>query len=246
MAKQGEIEYLQKIGEDGIHHAVHKPFSDPMCGAYLTDLGTILSQLPPVPAKLLDLGCGTGWTSVFFAKRGYDVVGVDISPDMIFHANANKDREKLSNLRFVVSDYEGMGFEEEFDCAVFFDSLHHAVDEEVAIRHVYRALKPGGICLTLEPGRGHAKAAVSKAAVEKYGVTEKDMPPRRIIKMGKRAGFRDFTIFPRPSHLFRLTTCGFFGRLAQRAVVLRKLVTLAAMGWLLHSLKSHGIVCLVK
>jgi SAM-dependent methyltransferase len=250
MAKQGEIEYLQKIGEHGIQHAVNKPFSDPGCGAYLSDLGAILALLPPVPARLLDLGCGTGWTSVFFAKRGYDVVGVDISPDMIFHANGNKERDDLTNLQFMVSDYESMRFQNEFDCVVFFDALHHAVDEEEAIRQAYRALKPGGVCITVEPGRGHSRMPVSKSAMEKYGVTEKDMPPRWIIKMGKRAGFKKFTVFPHPTHVLRVTYSipieGWLARLARRLMVMRKFVTLAAMAWLLHSLKNHGMVCLVK
>ena len=39
--------------------------------------------LPDPPARILDMGCGGGWTSIFFAKRGYEVVGQDISQDMI-------------------------------------------------------------------------------------------------------------------------------------------------------------------
>src|SRR5207244_11070644 len=86
MAKSGEIDYLKNLGAAGVWHAANKPFSDPGCGRYLAELGAILALLPPPPARLLDLGCGTGWTSVFFARAGYDVVGVDLAPDMIAHA----------------------------------------------------------------------------------------------------------------------------------------------------------------
>src|SRR6516164_2425848 len=106
MAKQGERDYLKKLNADSVRHAVNKPFSDPDCGSYLMEIGAIMTLLPPPPARLLDVGCGTGWTSLFFARRGYEVVGVDIAPDMIHHANENKQRAQLDNVRFLVCDYE--------------------------------------------------------------------------------------------------------------------------------------------
>jgi SAM-dependent methyltransferase len=204
MGKEGERSYLRNIGEAGRWHAVHKPFSDSQCHVNLEAFGAILACLPPPPARLLDLGCGTGWTSAFFARRGYDVLGVDISGDMIAEADELRDRAGLSNLAFVESDYESLRFREEFDIAVFYDSLHHAVDEGLAVRRAFEALRPGGVCLTHEPGEGHAATAAAVEAVRKYGVTEKDMPPRKIIALGRAAGFRRFQVLPFP-HENRLT-----------------------------------------
>lgn len=177
---------------------MNKPFSDGNCGLYLLDFGTILSLLPKPPAKLLDLGVGAGWTSIFYAKHGYDVTGQDIAEDMISLANLNKKRNSIENVRFMTCDYEQTSFNGEFDCAVFYDSLHHAVDEEKAIQAAYAALKPGGVCITAEPGVGHAGSPQSQQAMKTYGVTEKDMPPRLIIKNGKKAGFTQFKIYSRP------------------------------------------------
>ncbi|MCB1577781.1 MAG: hypothetical protein KDI81_10740, partial [Xanthomonadales bacterium] len=81
MAKQDEIEYLARIGDTGAAHARGKPFSDPDCGRMLADMAGVFMVLPPAPARLLDLGCGSGWTSVFLARRGYRVTGQDIAPD---------------------------------------------------------------------------------------------------------------------------------------------------------------------
>lgn len=200
MPKQGEINYLKNIGLDGIHHAAHKPFSDPECGKYLIQLGAILSLLPPPPGRLLDLGAGTGWTSCFFARRGYEVVGQDICADMIYHARLNKEQYGVGdNLSFVIGDYEDLHYEDEFDCAVFFDALHHAVNEEEALRTVFRALRPGGVCLTSEPGVGHGRK--SRAVSDKYGVTEKDMPATKIIALGKQVGFTSFRVYPHVSRV---------------------------------------------
>ncbi|MCC6486130.1 MAG: class I SAM-dependent methyltransferase [Candidatus Hydrogenedentes bacterium] len=196
MAKQGEKDYLRNIGEGALQHALNKPFSDPDCGALLMEIGAVMALLPPPPGKLLDLGCGTGWTSRFFARRGYTATGQDISPDAVRHATERAQAEGLDNLCFVESDYEALAFVEAFDCAVFFSSLHHATDEAAAMRAVYRALRPGGVCVTSEPGYGHAASAESRQAARDYGVTEKDMPPALIRRLGRAAGFREFAVYP--------------------------------------------------
>jgi SAM-dependent methyltransferase len=193
MAKQNEVAYVSRLSEHEVWHAVNKPFSDPNCGRYLLQLGTLFVLLP-ARARLLDLGCGTGWTSQFFARAGYDVVGVDIAPSMIQLAEESRNRAGLGNLTFVCSDYEALSFRCEFDCAVFFESLHHAEDEGLALRKAYEALKPGGICLASEPGRGHHDA--SQHVIERFGVNEKDMPPEHVVALARRAGFREFRVFP--------------------------------------------------
>ncbi len=204
MGKQGEIDYLRKLGEGGVRHAIRKPFSDQDCGKNLAQIAAIFTLLPPLPARLLDVGCGTGWTSVFFAKRGYEVVGVDIAPDMIFHANQIKAREGLSNLHFRECDYEHLEYHQEFECAVFYDALHHAVDEELALRKTYQALKPGGLCIASEPGAGHQANPWTQQAVRLYEVTEKDMPPKKIAPLARRLGFRRVMVYPHAYQLNQL------------------------------------------
>jgi SAM-dependent methyltransferase len=197
LAKQGELEYIKNLKDSEVEHAFNKPFSDPECPRYLFDMGTFMHILPPPPARILDLGVGTGWTSIFFALRGYNVTGQDISEDMINLAEKNKSRYRLSNLHFLCCDYESMNFNEEFDYALFYDSLHHSVDEFKALQSVYRALKKGGICLTCEPGYGHSKSEGTKKTIERFGVTERDMHPRIIINSAKKAGFRKHFLYNR-------------------------------------------------
>lgn len=246
MAKQGEIDYLKNIGPEGVRHAANKPFSDPNCAGYLMGIAAIRSLLPPPPARLLDLGCGTGWTSMFFAKMGYEVVGVDIAADMIRCARDLKQREGLDNIDFAVSDYEHLRYESEFDCAVFFDALHHAVDESLAVKAAFKALKPGGVCVTSEPGKGHAHQPASLRAIEEFGVTEKDMPPAKVISLGRAAGFKIFNVYPGAS----TTQAAMYGRATNEK--LSKLVRRIAMrhAFLLASsvLKSRlgGIVTMQK
>jgi SAM-dependent methyltransferase len=199
MPTQGELEYFRSMGTDELRHAAGKPWSDADCGLYLMELGAMMGCLPE-SGRLLDIGCGTGWTSVLFAQRGFDVVGQDVAAEAISAGRKLKEERGLTNLEFVQADYESPAFENEFDVAVFFDSLHHSLDERKALGSAYRALKPGGICVTSEPGVGHARR--STAAVKRFGVTERDMGPGRIVRAARASGFRCVGIHPHASHLY--------------------------------------------
>ncbi len=199
MPTQGEFEYFKKIGEGGMRHATGKPWSDPDCGLYLMELGAMLGLMPE-QGRLLDLGCGTGWTSLLFAQRGYDVVGQDLVGEAIEAGRRLKAEHGQTNLDFIQSDYESLAFREEFDIAVFFDCLHHSLDETKALASAFRALRPGGICITSEPGIGHARR--SRAVIREFGTTERDMEPGRIARAARKCGFRSAKVYPHASYLY--------------------------------------------
>lgn len=204
MAKVDEIDYISKVAEvENVSveqfndYLCRKPFSDDRCGDYLMDIAQVMTLLPHPPAKLLDVGVGSGWTSELFAQRGYDVVGLDISPDMIRLAN----KRARSNLSFQVCDYEAGSMPKGFGVAVIYDSLHHAEDTFAVIRNVFDALVDGGILVTVEPGDGHSKTADSIEVMRKYGTTEKDMPACWQRELMAQAGFGEITQHIRLSQL---------------------------------------------
>jgi len=204
--KAAERAYFKNIGESGIAHSLRKPFADETRGRLLMEFGAVLSLLPPSPARLLDLGCGSGWTSSFFALSGYEVIGVDLSPEAIDAASRQFQHAGLS---FVVGDYEDASFANRsgqagsFDAAVFFDSLHHAADETAALRAVHECLRDGGVVVLCEPGTGHAESATSKDAVREFGVVERDMPPRLVATQAQSVGFRSAEFFAHPHEIHR-------------------------------------------
>lgn len=224
-------------------HATHKPWSDEQCGLYLMELGAMMGLMPQ-GGRLLDMGCGTGWTSVLFAKKGYDVVGQDLVPEAIDAGRRLKHENRIANLDFVVGDYESLAFREEFDVVVFFDCLHHAVDEAGALASAWRALKPGGICITSEPGWGHERR--SRSVVAEFGVTERDMHPAKIIRAAKKVGFRGATVHPHAFYLYislyRKQQRGLLARLFR----IPGMRSLAALCTVLFSRHQAGIVVLTK
>ncbi|QDU74017.1 Malonyl-[acyl-carrier protein] O-methyltransferase [Bremerella volcania] len=258
MGKSGELTYLRDLDEKGKVRLANKPFSVDYQGRHLCDIGMMRNLLPDPPARLLDLGCGTGWTSCFFAMMGYEVVGQDIAPDMIKAATANKQRFHADSASFIVSDYESLDFRDEFDAACFYDSLHHAEDERLALAAVFRALKPGGVLVTHEPGKGHAAAEISIQAVERYGVTEKDMPAWYIIRLASEIGFSSVQHFPFANEVVQsmgrqktrplATGRGWLGKV-QRGVgdAWRRMRMKRRIGRLIdNSIEAGGITLLIK
>ena len=194
MTKEAEIAYFEKMTDEARAFARNKPFSADQRGAYLLDLGQILSLIRKPPARLLDLGCGSGWTTGMFAQSGYDAVGVDIAPSAIGLA-----RESFGHTgaRFEVHDFEALPFDRAFDIAVIYDCLHHAERELAVLQSVFRALDDEGEVIVVEPGRGHHVSTTSRWAEQTHGVTEKDMPPQLTVKLLRAAGFSSIRVFPR-------------------------------------------------
>jgi ubiquinone/menaquinone biosynthesis C-methylase UbiE len=105
----------------------------------------ILRQLGDVSGKsLLDLGCGAGENSVYFALRGAHCVATDYSPGMVevalklAEANGVKIEGRVINAMEI--DYP----DNTFDIVYAANLLHHIPDPMVTIREIHRVLKPGG------------------------------------------------------------------------------------------------------
>lgn len=67
--------------------------------------------------QILDIGCGTGRHSIELAKRGYQVVGVDLSESQIKRA---KEKAKAQNIQidFLIQDARKLTFNQQFDLAI--------------------------------------------------------------------------------------------------------------------------------
>lgn len=95
---------------------------------------------------VLDLTCGTGSQVLFLAKRGYEVVGSDFSPDLLKIARKKAKEAKL-NLRFIDGDMRTIQVGK-FDAAItMFNAVGHLSKAgfEKAMRNVNKNLKDGGI-----------------------------------------------------------------------------------------------------
>ena len=99
--------------------------------------------------RVLEIGPGPGWISIWLARQlpGIEIVGLELSPDMIRVAERNRVDEGVENVRFVQGDAADLsGFESaSFDGVVSNGSLHHWLRPVVVLDEVARVLKPGGV-----------------------------------------------------------------------------------------------------
>ncbi|MFF3291713.1 class I SAM-dependent methyltransferase [Streptomyces sp. NPDC003023] len=98
--------------------------------------------------SVLDLACGTGFYSRQFKRRGAtDVLGVDISVEMIAAARGIEQRDPLG-VHYEVGDVAGLRpVERRFDIALGVQCLNYAEDiaeMERMCRNIHRSLVPGG------------------------------------------------------------------------------------------------------
>jgi len=94
---------------------------------------------------LADLGAGDGYLSRAISPRVKKVIAVDISGEMLKELNKKAAQEGLSNIRTVEGDGCDIPIEDksiDLVCTNMF--LHHIEEPMLAVREMYRVLKPGG------------------------------------------------------------------------------------------------------
>lgn len=101
--------------------------------------------------RVLDFGCGTGWSSINLAKKGALVFGVDISHNSLKIGNDLIIKKSLQDeVFFVQSSVETLPFKKDFDIIIGISILHH-LDLNDAINSLNSSLKSKGKALFMEP-----------------------------------------------------------------------------------------------
>ena len=131
--------------------------------------------LPPIFAlsgnlgpgqRVLDVGCGNGFTAGRFLARGCDVVGIDLSPSGIALA-----RKAYPKGRFEVAPADEFILEnllcQPFDVVISMEVVEHLYAPRSYAQGCFRALRPGGRFICSTPYHGYSKNLIL-AALNKW------------------------------------------------------------------------------
>ena len=212
--KQAAIDYPSKLSAERLHHLRTKPFynlanklakfrgdgMDVETQRHFCDFANMAVALDlPAGARILDAGCGSGWLSEYFARLGYDVTGIDITPDLIEISRdriralpPNIDHETPIRCRFLLHDLELGALAEKFDAIVCYDAMHHLEDARSAIRNLAAMLPVGGVLFILEGNRPAPDSAGQAELIEvmrKFGTLESPFDRAYLGQLLDEAGF---------------------------------------------------------
>lgn len=115
--------------------------------------------LPEPPARILDLGSGTGTLAVLLGGLGHEVTGVDLAPRMIERARRKADEQSV-DVRFLVGDAGRPPVDGPVDVVLARHVIWALPDPAAAVDRWIRLLAPGGRLVLVE-GRWNTGAGLA-------------------------------------------------------------------------------------
>jgi 2-polyprenyl-3-methyl-5-hydroxy-6-metoxy-1,4-benzoquinol methylase len=152
------------------------------------------ASLPP-NARVLDLGCGWGLSSEFFALLGCRVTAVDINERFVELIRRRSNRFNFG-IEVIHSDFDSLDLDKQFDVVIFYESLHHALRPWDLLQKVSSWLAVDGkIALAGEPIQsiwwhnwGLRLDPVSVYCMRKFGWFESGWSKEFIVESLNRCG----------------------------------------------------------
>lgn len=147
----GGVPY-DKYGELTRHGiaGMNRPMYQAMIGDWIAALPDVQQRLGDGPANVLDLGCGTGSSSIALAHLfpRARVHGVDLDAASVAEATRAAERDGVSDrVTFEHGDAAAGAGSGPFDLVCLFESLHDIADPVAALRAARGTLAPGGAVL---------------------------------------------------------------------------------------------------
>lgn len=145
------------IDERSIVRTIVRSYDSTVIRAYSRIRFTILrqcfleeiGQYLPKTGRVLDIGCGFGLFSLYFAarERGRTLLGVDVQAKRIGYARLAAERLGLSNVEYRVGNAVEFDTDEQFDAVYMLDLIHHLPETDVPgfLKSVVSRLRDGGL-----------------------------------------------------------------------------------------------------
>jgi SAM-dependent methyltransferase len=141
----------------------------------------------PAGARVLDVGCGPGWTSLFLAEAGHPVTAVDLVPANVELTARRAERWGVP-VHAQIGDMEDLDLDEQFDFVLIYDALHHSTRQRRALESAAAHLRPGGWLLLGETSWLHRFSPSARRHHRERGWIERGFTVRGLRSDLRRAG----------------------------------------------------------
>lgn len=211
-------DYVATLREDNYRYLFSKPY-DFTAGnaAYYSLMYNILNLLQAMRirpgGRVLEVGSGPGWVTEILISQGYQVDAMEPSEDFIKIA---EERVRSHIKHYHLEDQRGAMFhcttteecnfpDESFDAILFFDVLHHIVDEEKSLAQCFRFLTPGGVLGIHEGAWNPSNKELERwldAEMKSSGCLESPFTVEYLDYLLRKVGFIQATRFHQINGLF--------------------------------------------
>tara|TARA_B100000989_G_scaffold298767_1_gene289717 strand:+ start:6399 stop:7208 length:810 start_codon:yes stop_codon:yes gene_type:complete len=120
-------------------------------GISLPEFKWLLNKQNLKNKKILDIGCGLGEASIYFAMQGADVSAIDIS-DKVIEKGSKEAKKYKVQINFIKNNGENLDmFKDEYFDYIYASNLLHHLNIQTTIKQIYLKLKKNGIFLSWDP-----------------------------------------------------------------------------------------------
>ena len=140
--------YRLMLGGDHLHFGYwpegRKDLTLESAQTYMFDL--LLQFFPEPPAKVLDVGCGLGASAYFLAQKGFDVIAIGPSPDLISYARQQYRHHGVDYrvADFMAEDVSDFASDDGYDVILFQESLQYLHPLKKVFQRTRSLLSPKG------------------------------------------------------------------------------------------------------
>jgi len=142
--------------------------------------------------NVLDIGCGTGISSKYMGELGANVIGVDLSDELIMFA---MNESAHQNVKYIVEDATQINLQMSFDAITIIDSMEHIPRKKIDefVKTIYRhASKNSIIYLNIPDGRYQRYIKINHP--KKQQIIDEDYDPNILISMFQQIGFQPYHV----------------------------------------------------